>query len=104
MKGGVGRERRGRHGADGEGGVGGTDKGRENRLTRVRYEEEEVKKQKTKSNPKLILKLITKPKEFYYEVKVSGEQSRCRVGGLMLKFGTSSPKPIIRSDVQFTWQ
>lgn len=56
MKGGVGQERRGRHGADGEGGVGGTDKGRENRLTKVRYEAEEVKKKEKKSTPKLIFK------------------------------------------------
>lgn len=75
MKGGVGRERRGRHGADGEGGVGGTDKGRENRLTKVRYEEEEVKKKKIKA--KVGFKVDHKTKGIlsrWDKVIVSGEQ------------------------------
>lgn len=76
MKGGVGRERGGRHGADGEGGVGGTDKGRENRLTKVRYEEEEVKKKK-KIKAKVGFKVDHKTKgilSLWDKVIVSGEQ------------------------------
>lgn len=73
MKGGVGRERGGRHGADGEGGVGGTDKGRENRLTKVRYEEEVKKKIK----PKVGFKVDHKTKGIlsrWDKVIISGDQ------------------------------